>query len=305
MSDTLVIVTENDQLGKLVTLLKLDQASLRVIVVGERSVAEEAARIAATVKWIDTKGKPAEGYAAAVAQAVEQAAPKVAVAVATPGSRAALGMAACKLDEPVVSNVISMEIDGDTIHADHMVLDNKVIETVEMPAPAVALVDPLSLQSDEASKDAAVAIEEIAAEGSDAVELESVGLADVSALQDAEVVVSVGKGIANGDAFEKAKRLASAIDAEMGCSMPVAKELGLLPHERYVGMSGKHIEPRLYIALGISGLPHHTLGVKNARSIVVVNKDSRAFFFENADYGIVGDVNEVIPELERALKAAM
>lgn len=304
MSDILVLVTENDQLGKLTTLLNLDQSALSALVVGDRAMAEEAASIAASVQWIDAKDKPVEAYAVSAAQAIEQAAPKAVVAVSTPGSRAACGVVSRAWGAPTISNVISVKVDGEAIRAEHSVLENKVIETVEMAAPAVLLVDPLALQMDEASRDGSAAIEELAAEAASFVEVIAVEAAEESALQDAQVVVAVGRGISGGDAFDKAKQLCETLGAEIGCSMPVSNELELLPQERYIGISGKRIDPKLYIGLGISGLPQHVMGMKNARAIVVVNKDPKAFFFENADYGIVGDVNEVIPELERAFKAA-
>lgn len=305
MSDILVLVTEAEQLGKLATMLKLDQAGLDTLVVGDRALAEEAAAIAASVKWIDAKGKPAENYADAVAQAVEQVAPKAVLSISTPGSRAALGVVSCAWDAPAISNVVAVSVSGDIASVDHMVLNNRVVETLELPVPAVLLVDALSLKADETSKNAPCSIEEIIADSADFVEVLSVEPVAVSAVQNAEIIVSVGRGIKDGDSFAKAQQLCETLGGEMGCSMPVASELGLLPRDRYCGMSGKRVEPKLYIALGISGLTHHVIGVKNSRAIVVVNKDPKAFFFENSDYGIVGDVAEIIPELDRAFKAAL
>lgn len=305
MSDILLLIDESGQLGKLATLLKLDQGTLTTLAVGNRALAEEVAEISASVKWANTEEKPAENYAASVAQAIEELAPKAVVAVATPGSRAAAGMLACAWEAPTISNAISVEVADDVVRAEHMVLENKVIETVEMPAPAIILVDPVSLYADETVKGAPSAIEEIAVQDAGFVELVGVEPAEASALQGAEIVVAVGRGIAGGDAFDKAKSLCETLGAEMGCSRPVAVELGLLPQDRYIGMSGKYVDPKLYIGLGISGYAQHVMGMKNSKAIVVVNSDPKAFFFENADYGIVGDIKEVVPELERAFKAAL
>lgn len=305
MSDTIVLVTERDHIGKLVTLLRLDQANLTALVVGDRDLAEEAAKVASDVKWIDSDRKPAEVYSASAAAELARLAPKVAVAVATPGSRAALGLLAAEWGASTISNATALKVEDGLVTVEHSVLDDKIIETVEMESPAVVLVNPLALQADETSKVAFAEIDELPAEDMGAVDVVSVDPLVVSAVKDAEIVVAVGRGVGEGESFEAAKRFADSIGAEIGCSMPVASELKLLPLERYVGISGNHIEPKLYIALGISGLAHHIAGMKNSRAIVVVNKDPKAFFFENADYGIVGDVAEVIPELERAFSTAM
>jgi electron transfer flavoprotein alpha subunit len=120
-------------------------------------------------------------------------------------------------------------------------------------------------------------------------------------LSQAERIVAVGRGIKGPEQLELAKRLAEALGAELAASRPVC-DAGWLPMDRQVGSSGQTVAPRLYVALGISGAIQHIVGMKGARTIVAVNKDPDAPIFEVADYGIVGDLFEIVPALVAALK---
>lgn len=121
-------------------------------------------------------------------------------------------------------------------------------------------------------------------------------------LTQAERIVSVGRGIKGPEHIELAKQLAEALHAELAASRPIC-DAGWLPMERQVGSSGQTVAPKLYLALGISGAIQHVVGMKGARTIVAINKDAEAPIFEIADYGIVGDLFEVVPAIVAALKA--
>lgn len=120
-------------------------------------------------------------------------------------------------------------------------------------------------------------------------------------LSQAERIVSVGRGIKSEEHIAIAKQLAEAMGAELSASRPIC-DAGWLPMERQVGSSGQTVAPKLYLALGISGAIQHVVGMKGARTIVAVNKDAEAPIFEIADYGIVGDLFEVVPAMIAALK---
>ncbi|MDJ0656783.1 MAG: electron transfer flavoprotein subunit alpha/FixB family protein [Xanthomonadales bacterium] len=127
------------------------------------------------------------------------------------------------------------------------------------------------------------------------------GAAQAVDLSSAEIIVSVGNGIEKEENIEIARQLAAAIGGELGASRPVIDE-GWLPLERQIGSSGQTVAPKLYLALGISGSSQHLVGMKGAKTIVAVNKDANAPIFKHADYGIVGDVMEVMPALIKALQ---
>jgi len=121
-------------------------------------------------------------------------------------------------------------------------------------------------------------------------------------LTDAEVVVSGGRGMKGPEHWSGIEELAELLGAATACSRPVSDE-GWRPHEEHTGQTGKIIAPNLYFALGISGAIQHLAGVAASKVIVAVNKDHEAPIFEAADYGIIGDVHKVLPELIQAVKA--
>jgi len=120
-------------------------------------------------------------------------------------------------------------------------------------------------------------------------------------LQEAELVVSGGRGMKGPENWGLIEGLAEALGAATACSRPVA-DAHWRPHEEHVGQTGGTIRPNLYIAIGISGAIQHLAGVNQSKTIVVINKDPEAPFFKAADYGIVGDAFEVIPKLIEAAR---
>ena len=120
-------------------------------------------------------------------------------------------------------------------------------------------------------------------------------------LTQAPIIVAIGRGIKAPENIPLAEKLAKLLGGELAASRPICDE-GWLPMERQVGSSGQTVAPKLYLALGISGAIQHVVGMKGARTIVAINKDQRAPIFEVADYGIVGDIFEIIPALTEELE---
>ena len=121
-------------------------------------------------------------------------------------------------------------------------------------------------------------------------------------LKEAEVVVSAGRGLKGPENWGMIEELASVLGAATACSKPVS-DIGWRPHSEHVGQTGKAIAPNLYVAVGISGAIQHLAGVNSSKTIVVINNDAEAPFFKSADYGVVGDAFQIIPELTAKIKA--
>lgn len=120
-------------------------------------------------------------------------------------------------------------------------------------------------------------------------------------LSSARRIVGVGRGIKDAETLALIESFAQSIEAEIGCTRPVAEEDRLLPTSRYIGVSGVTVRPELYIAVGLSGQVQHTSGINQSGFILAINKDENAPIFKNCDLGIVGDLNTIIPKLSQAL----
>jgi electron transfer flavoprotein alpha subunit len=129
------------------------------------------------------------------------------------------------------------------------------------------------------------------------------GSAQTVDLGSAQLIVAVGRGIKEAENLPMVQELATALGAELAASRPICDN-GWLPMERQVGSSGQTVAPKLYLAVGISGAIQHLVGMKGSQCIVAINKDPEAPIFEVADYGIAGDLFEVVPALTEAIKAA-
>ena len=125
---------------------------------------------------------------------------------------------------------------------------------------------------------------------------------DKISIADADIVVSAGRGLKGPENWGMIEELADVLGAATACSKPVS-DLGWRPHSEHVGQTGKPVATNLYIAIGISGAIQHLAGVNSSKTKVVINTDPEAPFFKAADYGIVGDAFEVVPELIKKLQA--
>lgn len=139
--------------------------------------------------------------------------------------------------------------------------------------------------------------------GSDMLNVDEVSVASGKvALPEAEIVVSAGRGLKGPENWDMIEELADVLGAATACSKPVS-DIGWRPHSEHVGQTGIQVNPNLYIAIGISGAIQHLAGVSASKTIVAINTDPEAPFFKAADYGIVGDAFEVIPQLIEELRA--
>lgn len=250
-----------------------------------------------------------DGYSAAIRQVVERESPEYVVMNHTYQVRDFGPQLAVQLGRGFVSDCIRYQIDGDGPIFVRQVFQGKIdvdIRLVTDPPHVVSFqagtFNPAEVE--EGSGQAAIRAVQVDFSG---VEVRTKvmeifqGVKQEVDLSKAERIIAVGRGIKSQENLKLAEELAQLIEAEIAASRPVCDE-GWLPIDRQVGSSGQTVAPKLYLALGISGAIQHLVGMKNSQVIVAINKDASAPIFDVADYGVVGDLFEVVPELIEALK---
>ncbi len=246
----------------------------------------------------------ADGYVLALAALVEQEKPSLVFLPHTYQTRDFAPALATRLRRALVTDVTAIKKTGDTIAYVRPVFQGKLNADVEPtgPAPHIVTFQIGAFRADAAARGASpaavrkvpVSIDPGAVrQKPEAPFQEARQAVDLS---QAERIVSVGRGIKGQEHLKMAEQLAQALGAELAASRPIC-DAGWLPMDRQIGSSGQTVAPKLYVALGISGAIQHLVGMKGSRTIVAINKDPEAPIFEVADFGIAGDLFEIVPAL--------
>ena len=251
----------------------------------------------------------ADGYTAALRQLLERVKPRIVLFPHTYQVRDFLPKLATALGTAAISDVVGHRIIDGAVVLVRQFFQGKVNADIRVAGdgPHFASLQAGAYRADQV-KAGAAAVEkfspEIAPGAIRAKPLERFRASErVVDLGAAEVIVSVGRGIKEGENIPLVEKLAEALGAELAASRPIC-DSGWLPMERQVGSSGQTVAPKLYVAVGISGAIQHLVGMKGSRTVVAINKDPNAPIFEIADYGIVGDLFQVVPELTEAVRKA-
>ena len=211
---------------------------------------------------------------------------------------------AALLGAPQISDVMSIESDT---RFKRPIYAGNAITTVEVAAGTQIVATIRTASFEAAAGGGSVTVESVASTAALPAHSRFVSLAAASAdrpdLQSASKVISGGRALASADAFKLIYGLADKLGAAVGASR-AAVDAGYAPNDMQVGQTGKIIAPELYVAIGISGAIQHLTGIKDARTIVAINKDAEAPIFEVADIGIVGDLFTIVPELEKLIDAS-
>ena len=276
---------------------------------GADSVASDLARYLPTVKLIDAP-QLTEVRAEAWTTAVTEVARSVsAQAVLISAGRTGLSVAprvAVRLGAPLLEDVTSLAVEDGKVTATRLAFLSRVTERVQARSlPVVISVKPNVFALPQPAGEGSVEKAEVQFGPND----ERVSVSDKRkpsgervALEEAKVVVSGGRGVGGPEGFENlVEPLANVLNAGIAATRAVV-DAGWRPYAEQVGQTGKTVSPDLYVALGVSGAVQHLSGMNRSKVVVAINKDADAPIFKVADYGIVGDVNKLVPEITRALR---
>jgi electron transfer flavoprotein alpha subunit len=286
------------------------EAPVTALVLGS-NIAPVAAEIARGVDQVLVADLPAlaqydsELWSAAVAQIATEGEASVILIGGSRSGREYSPRVAVKLDAPLLEDVISLKASGETLTAQRYSYLARVTETIETTGPvAVVSIKPGVFNP---ATPGAQAAEQFDAElnlptprfnvtGKTVERSSRVGLAE------ADVVVSGGRGVGSAEGFTQyVEALADQLGAAVGATRAIV-DAGWRPYSEQVGQTGKTVQPKLYIAIGISGAVQHLSGMNKSKTIVAINRDAEAPIFKIADYGIVGDVPQLVPAILEELK---
>mgnify|MGYP000483549913 CR=1 FL=1 len=279
-------------------------------VVGARSSAAQALTQGADrAAWLgDTGGERlVEDYVPTLAQQVQAGAPAVLLIGSTRRGRAVAGRLAARLDNTVLTDVLEFQSEGGDLLIRHMIFGGGAVRVEKALAqPVIATVGSgvfAPLPPAAAAQGEMVEVPFVEPEWrARLIERKPRPPAAVN-LAAARKVICAGRGLARQEDLAMINELARALGAEVACTRPLAEGLNWLPRERYIGISGATIKPDLYFGVGVSGQAQHIIGMNRSKVVVALNKDSSAPIFQQADYGVVGDLYAILPALVQAIKA--
>jgi electron transfer flavoprotein alpha subunit len=275
------------------------------------AIAEQLGKYGATKVYAADPGDALLGapVAAAMAAQIEGGnRPDLIMFGQTYDGRDVAGRLSAKLDRPALTNGIDVNADGDKVTVENAVFGGNTLVKTSFAAdgPFIALFRPKSFAAEEGgsvnAEVAKVDVPDTGTAGQSKVLDRHVEEHTGPKLDEAEVVVSGGRGLGSAEKYDMIEQLAKLLKGAPGASRAIV-DAGWVPYAYQVGQTGKVVKPNVYIAAGISGATQHLVGMKGAKNIIAINKDKDAPIFSVADLGVVGDIHKVVPKLIEALQA--
>lgn len=308
---TILVIAEHDNAAlnaatlNVVAAAKQIGGDIEVLVAGEAcgAVADAAAKIEGVSKVVVADNA---AYKYQIAESMGDLVAELGagyshiLAAATTTGKDFMPRTAALLDVNMISDIVAVE-SADTfvrpIYAGNAIATVQSSDSVKVITVRGTGFDPVAAEGGSAAVEATAIVKESAISAFVSEELAKSDRPDLAA---AEIVISGGRGMGNGENFEILYKVADKIGAAVGASR-AAVDAGFVPNDMQVGQTGKIVAPSLYIAVGISGAIQHLAGMKESKVIVAINKDEEAPIFQVADYGLVADLFDAVPELEKLL----
>jgi electron transfer flavoprotein alpha subunit len=254
-------------------------------------------------KAFNIKADTPEPVAKGLEKVYDTVNPDLVITVTAKNVKDAVSRLAAKKNVPFIVDALSFSVEDGRIVVERGILSGRAVAKLSLPLPGIISLPPRKFKP--------------ATLGEQAVEVEDVPIEEEAKvkvverrpkekggvnLEEAEIIVSVGRGFKSKEDLKLAFELAELLGAQIGCSRPIAADLQWLSEEHWVGLSGKKVAPKVYFAIGISGAPQHLAGIIDAKTVVAINKDKSAPIFKNADYGVVADLYKFLPILIEKIK---
>ena len=275
-----------------------------VAAIGPAPIAEQAAALGGVTKVINVPAGEfdSDGHAVAAASLISSLAPALVLTGQTAQAMSFAAAVAAKLNLGLVTDVLGLSHDGDIILAERAFYGGKVHGEIELsPGAAMVTLRPGEFAAAEGGGSGAIETRPIDLGAARTAHVDFVeATADDAGIENAEIILSVGRGVGDEEELQRYQDLAGALGAAFGVSRPIV-DAGWMPASRQVGQSGKTVAPKVYLAFGISGASQHLAGIKGADTVIAVNTDPGAGIFSVARYGAHCDMHEVADALEDLL----
>ncbi|MGD0396667.1 MAG: electron transfer flavoprotein subunit alpha/FixB family protein [Nitrososphaerales archaeon] len=244
-----------------------------------------------------------EMTAGALYLAAREAKPAVVLVGATRNGKEVASRLAVKLGSGCLPDLSKVSAEGEALVGERGEYAGKVMTKLSSPFPCVAAIKTGAYPT--FSGTGGEILEKDVGAVARSSQIVAVTKKEVSTvdLRAAKVIVSAGRGVKKKEDLEMVGALAKALGGALGCSRPLASDLGWLPEECHIGLTGVNVKPELYLAVGISGQLQHVAGIKDSKVIAAINSDKDAPIFQAADYGVVGDLYQLVPAIQRVLSS--
>lgn len=301
MTRALVVAQPDMDVTLLVELARSVSEEVRALVLVSSGAASAVAGADKTFA-VELPEQGGEAVASVLASFVDREGCDVVVLPATGAYREVAALLTARLDAACAPDALSARRTDEGVFADRLLYGGVVIATVLMQRPRVVLTGRVALC--DPAGEGSVEVEAVSVEAAAGkVRLSRTVLPRVGDLTSANRIVSFGRGLRSKDDMEMVEGLASALDAQIGCSRPVVEDLRWLEVSHQVGLTGATVQPDLYLAVGISGQIQHLVGMRDSKFIVAINNNPSAPIFDASDIAVVGDLYEIVPRLVSALAA--
>lgn len=260
-----------------------------------------------TVESDELKDYQVLNYAKAAQTIIDELQPELVISVASPIGRDLLPRLAARYDSGILSDLVGLQAEADTIVGTKALYAGKCLSNIALKPAKLRFVsvrpNTFKLENTQASSSFSIEAKSVSLEATANFKLKELRASgsQKADLTEAQIIISGGRAMGSADAFKILHECAEPIQATVGASR-AAVDSGYASHDMQVGQTGKTVNPKLYIACGISGSVQHMAGMRTSKTIVAINTDPEAPIFKIADYGIIGDLFEVVPVLTEKLR---